>query len=140
MPRALLGLGLSSLLFAAVPDGGAIYNQRCAKCHDKGDDRTPSKETLAKRDPQTVVKALSTGSMQGFAVGLTAAETGALAAYLTGKIPPATTAQEEPNACAGAPRDSLSKVRCGTDGDAISRTRVISPRRGSRLKTFRSLK
>src|SRR5438477_13158 len=100
MRRVLLGLCVSSLLIAAVPDGAALYNTRCAKCHDHPDERIPAKDTLAKRDNAVILKALTAGSMQPFAISLTEPELNALATHLTGKVPTGTDKQAEANLCA----------------------------------------
>ena len=99
MLRILLGLCVSATLFAAGPDGATLYNLRCAKCHDKPEERVPSKDTLSKRTPEEVVKALTSGAMQAFATGLKADEIAALATYLTGKIPGTTVQAPEANLC-----------------------------------------
>jgi polyvinyl alcohol dehydrogenase (cytochrome) len=106
--RVFAGLFVSSLILAAPPDGAAIYNLRCAKCHDKPEERVPAKATIAKRPPEVVVKALTSGPMAPFAAGLTAPQIAALATYLTGKAPGTTAPSTEANICSGrAPRFSL---------------------------------
>jgi len=75
----------------APPDGAKLYEQRCAVCHDKSStdiqDRTPPKSALARRSPDEVIAALTTGSMKTQASGLKELEIRALAVYLTGKQP-----------------------------------------------------
>src|SRR5215475_12903288 len=71
----------------APPDGANLYQQRCAVCHDNPQDRTPPKSILAKRAPEEVIAALTTGSMKTQASGLKELEIRALAVYLTGKQP-----------------------------------------------------
>ncbi len=72
---------------AAPPDGAKLYEQRCAVCHDKPEGRTPPKSALARRNPEEVIAALTTGAMKTQASGLTALEIRVLAVYLTGKQP-----------------------------------------------------
>lgn len=71
----------------APPDGAKLYEQRCAVCHDNPQDRIPPKSMLARRAPEEVIAALTTGSMKTQASGLKELEIRALAVYLTGKQP-----------------------------------------------------
>ena len=71
----------------APPDGAKLYEQRCATCHDNAQDRTPPKSALARRAPDEVIAALTTGAMKTQASGLKTLEIRALAVYLTGKEP-----------------------------------------------------
>jgi hypothetical protein len=90
------GLAVVSLLFAVrgalaaeppPPPGADLYQKNCAACHDHPKDRIPPKETLAKRTPEEVVTALTTGSMRVQAGGLNLNDQIALATYLTGRAP-----------------------------------------------------
>ncbi|MEK7829848.1 MAG: cytochrome c, partial [Acidobacteriota bacterium] len=71
----------------APPDGAKLYAERCAVCHDNAQDRTPPKSIIARRAPDEVITALTTGSMKTQAGGLKPLEIRALAVYLTGKEP-----------------------------------------------------
>ncbi len=71
----------------APPDGAKLYEQRCAVCHDNAQDRTPPKAQLARRLPDEIIAALTTGVMKTQAAGLKELEIRALAVYLTGKQP-----------------------------------------------------
>lgn len=75
----------------APPDGAKLYQERCAVCHDNAgnnpQDRTPPKSVLARRAPDEVIAALTTGSMKTQASGLKELEIRAIAVYLTGKQP-----------------------------------------------------
>jgi polyvinyl alcohol dehydrogenase (cytochrome) len=71
----------------APPDGAKLYEQRCAVCHDNPQDRTPPKSVIARRAPEEVIAALTTGSMKTQAAGLKELEIRAIAVYLTGKQP-----------------------------------------------------
>jgi polyvinyl alcohol dehydrogenase (cytochrome) len=89
------GLAAVSVLWAAQtavaadppPPGAALYAQNCASCHDHPKDRIPPKETLAKRTPEEVVMALTTGTMRVQAGGLNYNDQVALATYITGRPP-----------------------------------------------------
>lgn len=71
----------------APPDGAALYAERCAVCHDNAQDRTPPKSIIARRAPDEVIMAMTTGSMKTQASGLKPLEIRAIAVYLTGKEP-----------------------------------------------------
>lgn len=71
----------------APPDGAKLYEARCAVCHDNAQDRTPPKAQLARKLPEEVIAALTTGVMKTQASGLKELEIRALAVYLTGKQP-----------------------------------------------------
>src|SRR5262245_54421824 len=69
------------------PPGAALYAQNCAVCHDHPKDRIPPKETLARRSPDEVIMAITTGSMRVQAGGLNRNEQVALVSYITGRAP-----------------------------------------------------
>lgn len=75
----------------APPDGAKLYEQRCAVCHDNASnnpqDRTPPKSVIARRSPDEIIAALTTGVMKPQANGLKELEIRAIAVYLTGKQP-----------------------------------------------------
>lgn len=68
---------------APGPDGAALYAQRCAKCHDHASGHVPSREALANRPASNISMALLTGAMRPQAAGLSRAEAGAIAAFVT---------------------------------------------------------
>src|SRR5438093_11630368 len=77
------------LLFCARPlvaqDGGALYRQICAACHDTGFERAASRDALRAMAPERVLAALEGGVMISMAAGRTAAERRAIAEFVTGK-------------------------------------------------------
>jgi polyvinyl alcohol dehydrogenase (cytochrome) len=84
-PRIILATFATSL-WAAAPDGAALYNARCAACHDgKPQPRMPPREEIAARTPETIFKAMFAGAMVIQAAGLTDEEGRAIARYITGK-------------------------------------------------------
>ena len=82
---AVLALALSSGAKAEQPDAAKIFVERCAVCHDHPTGRTPARAYLLPRLPSEIVHALSRGVMRTQAAGLTEAQMGALAVYLTGR-------------------------------------------------------
>lgn len=93
---------------SAPPDGAKLYEQRCAMCHDNAQGRTPPKSALARRAPDEIITALTTGSMQTQASGLSELEIRTLAVHLTGKEP------------SGVIDPTQLANRCATPGGAIN--------------------
>src|SRR5688500_6345596 len=90
----LLALGFSTaasgaLPLPAAPDGAALYQQRCASCHDNPDasSRAPLKASLAARRADAVFAVLTEGVMKPMADGLSPAELDALIVHLAGTPP-----------------------------------------------------
>ena len=92
---AALALAVPAMARAAEPapasgaDGGRLYQQRCASCHDapNGSSRAPAKAALATRTPGQVFDILTHGAMAPMAAGLSDAEVDSIALYLTGSAP-----------------------------------------------------
>jgi polyvinyl alcohol dehydrogenase (cytochrome) len=78
---------LASSLWAADPDGAALYKARCESCHENGSQelRIPKRTELAARQPEAITNALFDGAMIPLATGLTVDEGRAIARYITGK-------------------------------------------------------
>jgi polyvinyl alcohol dehydrogenase (cytochrome) len=75
---ATLGPGLS----AATPSGEALYQQRCASCHDSGKAKIPSKDALKKLTVTHIRTSMDFGTMGGVATTMRRDERDAVAAYL----------------------------------------------------------
>ena len=84
----------------AAPDGGAIFQQRCAMCHDVGAGHAPSREALGRRSPVNIKMALLTGAMKPQSGGLSMADVDAITTFLTAEVA-AKTPPLRPNLCAG---------------------------------------
>ena len=65
--------------------GNAVYQKHCAQCHDKGVGRAPQLLTLGLSTPERVLAALTTGKMAEQGKAFTAAESRAVAMFVTGK-------------------------------------------------------
>jgi polyvinyl alcohol dehydrogenase (cytochrome) len=96
-----------AIVFGATKDdappseGAKLYNQYCGSCHDHPKDRIPAREIIAKRSPEEVVQALTTGLMRVQAGGLTMNDRNAVATFVTGKAPSENlVAAAEKNLCA----------------------------------------
>lgn len=95
-----------------APDAAAIFSARCATCHDPSTEGAPNREQLRTRTRQQVVDALTGGVMQAMATGLSPAQIGAIADYLTARAPAVPTGPvpvSTPPSPAAAAR--LAKVR-----------------------------
>jgi polyvinyl alcohol dehydrogenase (cytochrome) len=80
-----LGLPLS----AAPVSGEAVYQKRCASCHESGNPRVPSREALKKLPVPRISRSLDFGTMSNVASSLRRDEREAVATYLgvAGGIP-----------------------------------------------------
>jgi polyvinyl alcohol dehydrogenase (cytochrome) len=78
---------LAGSLWAADPDGAALYQARCAACHDNNsaEGRVPKREQIAARAPAAIVNTMFDGAMIPQASGLTLEEGRAIARFITGK-------------------------------------------------------
>jgi polyvinyl alcohol dehydrogenase (cytochrome) len=83
------GIEISRQGSTVVPDGAALYQKKCAMCHDNAQDRTPPRFILARRAADDLILAMTTGSMKQQAAGLTSDEIRAIAVHVTGKQPSA---------------------------------------------------
>jgi polyvinyl alcohol dehydrogenase (cytochrome) len=82
------------------PEGAKLYNQFCGTCHDNPKDRIPAREVVAKRSPDEVMQALTSGTMRTQAAGLNMNDRLAVTTFLTGKAPTGSlTAVPETNLC-----------------------------------------
>src|SRR6266567_7135148 len=90
-----LALGvLAPALAAAQVSGEAVYQQRCAACHDSGSPRVPPRDELKKLSVAGILRAMDFGVMNNVASKLRQEEREAVAAYLgvpgSSGQPPAT--------------------------------------------------
>src|SRR5688572_15107679 len=70
---------------ASAQDGGALYKEHCASCHDRSVDRAPSLDVLRAMTPQRILEVLEFGSMVSMTHGRTTAERRAMAEFASGK-------------------------------------------------------
>src|SRR5450755_804100 len=84
-------------VMAAPPDGHALYQERCAICHDgKAQPRMPSHDELAVRAPEAVLRAMFEGAMMTQSAGLSQDEGRAIARFITAKEFSASIAMNNP--------------------------------------------
>jgi polyvinyl alcohol dehydrogenase (cytochrome) len=93
----------------ALPGGGgrALFETKCKTCHDPAQGRAPDRAALRQRSPEQVVQALTRGSMNPMAAGLTPAMIGQIAEYVTGKTLAAGAAGQTPLQAGVQPPDNL---------------------------------
>ena len=85
------------------PEGAALYQQRCAVCHDTAQERVPPLFLIRRRSAEDVIQTLTEGSMKQQAAGLNAEQIRGLAIHLTGKQPGAPLQNLDVNKCKAAP-------------------------------------
>ncbi len=73
---------LGPALSAAPVSGQAVYQKRCATCHDSGNARVPSREALKKVPVARIERSLDFGAMSNVASSLRRDERQAVAAYV----------------------------------------------------------
>jgi polyvinyl alcohol dehydrogenase (cytochrome) len=85
--RRLVALAAAAWLTAGVayaqsPSGEALYQRRCASCHDNADGRTPPKQSLQNMTSTRIMRTMDFGAMMTVAYTLTRAEREAVASFL----------------------------------------------------------
>src|SRR5260370_16681868 len=100
---------------AVVAHGAALFQARCASCHDPAIDRAPPKAALARHFPDDIATALKTGVMQPMAAGMSDEDIHAIATYLGADG--MTEQAGDPPACTRSRKFSLS--RSGWNGWSI---------------------
>jgi polyvinyl alcohol dehydrogenase (cytochrome) len=105
-------------LFALIPilsaqDGGAIYKERCAACHDAPAVRVPAISAIKAMSGEAIYLALTNGSMKTRAEGLSTAEIFALIVYI---------------APTGGTHPAAAKIERTCQGDLAFRPGTDSPR------------
>ena len=76
----LFGLPLST--FAAQASGDAIYQKRCAACHEQLTPRIPHREVLQKMPAARILRTLDSGAMMSIAFVMSRDERRSVASYL----------------------------------------------------------
>ncbi len=103
--RSLIFFVLAISASAAVPDGVAIFESRCATCHQtETGSRTPTRAELANLTPEQVMSALLRGKMTTQGVALSTSEIRAVALYVTGKNWSAQPVDPAAGRCSGNPK------------------------------------
>ena len=77
---ALLLLPLA--IQAAPPSGEAVYQKRCAGCHEQSSPRIPHREALQKMPSTRILRALDSGAMMSIAFTMSREDRIAVASYL----------------------------------------------------------
>src|SRR5580693_9378083 len=79
---------ISTLVFAATPvSGEAVYQKRCAGCHDQNSDRIPRRQTLQQMPATRILRALDFGAMMTVAYPMSRDERQQVAAWLGTSAP-----------------------------------------------------
>jgi polyvinyl alcohol dehydrogenase (cytochrome) len=81
--RIILALAtLAPAVYAAAVSGEAVYQQRCARCHDSGNARVPSRDALKKLPVVRIRRSMDFGTMGNVSSPLRHDQREAVAAYL----------------------------------------------------------
>ncbi|MFI4933079.1 MAG: PQQ-binding-like beta-propeller repeat protein [Caulobacterales bacterium] len=107
----IVPMALGAQTPAAPSDGEALFNAKCASCHDAAVRRAPNRAALAVMPAADIVQALTTGAMAPMGQGLTDTDKQSIATYLT-QAPSAPAA----TAAAGA-RRRFNPFAMGPIGD-----------------------
>jgi polyvinyl alcohol dehydrogenase (cytochrome) len=78
------------VVFSPMPshaqDGGVLFKNYCASCHEAGENSpVPNRNVLAQMSPEQILQALEKGTMKGQAAERSRAQRRALAEYISGK-------------------------------------------------------
>lgn len=138
----LLGALLApALLPAATESGEAVYKQRCARCHELGNERIPTRETLRKMPAARILRALNYGAMIAIAYTMNTNEREAVANWLGA---PGKDAEPSPAAFCGDRTVSIpakpSAQWNGWSPDAANTRFQSAAEAGLTLDGLRSLK
>ena len=71
---------------AGAADGAALYQARCAGCHEHANDRIPSRDVLSANPASFILATLRNGAMAPMAEGLSTDQMAAIAHYVS-KVP-----------------------------------------------------
>lgn len=95
LPIALCAFTLPLTMFADTPTGEAVYQKRCAACHEQTNPRIPPRQALQQMTSARILRALDAGAMMSIAFTMHRDERIAVASYLGTKAssaaPPAST-------------------------------------------------
>ena len=80
--RVIAAIAALALPAAAAVSGEAVYQKRCASCHDSASERAPSREALKQLSVARILRTLDFGVMINIAYVLTRDEREAVAKYL----------------------------------------------------------
>ena len=72
---------------AAAPDGEEVYKNRCARCHERADERIPPRASIEKMPAARILRALDAGAMMAVAMTIDREDRIAVASHLGTKDP-----------------------------------------------------
>lgn len=108
-PRGAGDAGSTTSAAAAV-DGAALYETRCAPCHDQARVDVPPRRQLVALQPGVIFDKLAFGSMQAQVLGLGDAELQAIAQWLATPTARATAPAVADSPATAAPPEALLKL------------------------------
>jgi polyvinyl alcohol dehydrogenase (cytochrome) len=127
---AVVLLGTATVASAQQPpDGAATFNRACANCHREGQNTAPTPTVLRQLTPEGIVNSLTNGRMQVQGASLSDAERRAIAQFLTGRVPAASSAPAAVvNKCTTSPAMSDAATTAGWNGwgNGVANTRFAA--------------
>src|SRR5262245_32866565 len=75
-------MAVASVAAAQSPDGAALYQRRCAACHDNPTERTPPRQALQAMTSARILRVMDFGAMMTVSYTLTRAEREAVASFI----------------------------------------------------------
>ncbi len=78
---------LFPLALWAAPSGEAVYQKRCAACHDQTNERTPHRDVLRTLPSTRILRALDSGAMMAVAFTMSREDRIAVASFLGTTVP-----------------------------------------------------
>ena len=88
----ILPFALWAIPLFAASSGEAVYQSRCAVCHEQVNERIPPRETLQKMPAARILRALDAGAMMAVAFTISREDRMAVASYLGTSEPVAAAA------------------------------------------------
>src|SRR5207244_8695257 len=82
---ACIAFSLATAALVHAQDGANLYKLLCATCHDGGNERAPTRDTLKQMSADRVLNAMESGPMLPMASNRTTGERRALAEFVSGK-------------------------------------------------------
>jgi polyvinyl alcohol dehydrogenase (cytochrome) len=138
---SLWGVQSASAQTATASLGEAVYQKRCAKCHDQPGTRAPARDSLQKLPAVRILKTLDFGLMMGVAYPLKREEREAVANYLGTPGPePPVSASSYCTGGAGAMQSPSKEALLGWSPSALNTRYQPTDQAGITMEQVRHLK
>jgi polyvinyl alcohol dehydrogenase (cytochrome) len=128
-------VGSAASAVAQTPDGAAVYQKSCATCHSNPtpENRAPARDTLRQFSPESILTALTTGTMFRQGYDLNDAEKRAVAEFVAGRAFGTAAPISNVGRCAG-PVPPMTDPARGANwngwGGTLTNTRYVPAEKG----------